>query len=197
MFDTDEELQLYEDFLRLASQRPQFKASNYIRELWEHKGTPICATQLYTLYQMQDNSLLDAHLQELGRIMKYLHQSVLPELPIEIADSRAIHQVREFIQNLRCDLEEAKRNNDLSRIAEDVTALEQAEAYILSCLSHNGRIKPLRDIVRNHGRLIHQAVQGFIESIYPEHPRLADYIALHIVTGKECYWSADSMPLRD
>ncbi|MDY0151576.1 MAG: hypothetical protein RBS43_04820 [Candidatus Cloacimonas sp.] len=165
MFDDENELLLYEDFLKLASQHPHSKGGSYIRELWEHKGVMICATELYTLYQTQFHVYLDDDMWQSKRIMQVMHQTSIPELPIKFTDNLTINDLRKFMANLRCDLAEARINNDESRITEDIATIEKLNDYILQGITNDGKLKDIDNLVRDHARLILQGVQYFNSSI--------------------------------
>ncbi|GAB1468438.1 hypothetical protein MASR2M64_11650 [Candidatus Cloacimonadota bacterium] len=193
MFDDDNELQLYEDFLQLAKAHPQCKAGNYIRELWEHKGTAISATELYTLYQPQFSQYISDDLRQVERVTNSLQFTSYPELPITFTDLLTIRDLGEFLQKLRCDLAEARENNDEGRICEDIATIEYLNDYILHGVTNGGKLKNIRSLVRDHARLIGQGVQYLVDSIQTVHPRLAEHIAMHIVIGVQCYWSCDAI----
>lgn len=196
MFDDENELRLYEDFLMLARQHPHSKATHYIRELWEHKGVPISSTRLYTLYQPNFHLHLDEELKEAMHIMRYLHKSDFPEQPIPALDKQAIKEVDAYINCLRLDLAQAREHNDPARIAEDISRLEQINQCLIDYFLPNGDIRCLGDVTRSHTRLIFQGVEYFKKCIHPIHPRLVEHIHAHAVIHSECYWSLNPIQHR-
>jgi hypothetical protein len=112
---------------------------------------------------------------------------------IEIADDRAIGEVREHLQEVLAELNEAQNNNDQSQVALLERDRNELFRYLASATRLDGLPRIAGDQRENARTAVSNAIHRSRDRIYGSDERFGRHIQDNLQTGRECSYAPNPM----
>lgn len=109
-----------------------------------------------------------------------------------VIDEQAVRQYREEIADLREELDEAERANDLGRAESLRQQIDVLVGHLGACMGLSGRRREFPSEGENARTAVTKGIRSAIGRIAAVHPGLARHLERHVTTGRRCCYRVDS-----
>jgi len=106
-------------------------------------------------------------------------------------DGQAKAEYTRRLDDLRDELAEAERNNDLDRAAKARAEMEFIAEQLAAAVGLGGRDRPVGADAERARLAVTKGIKTALEKIRANHPELARYLAASIKTGYFCSYTLD------
>jgi non-specific serine/threonine protein kinase len=106
-------------------------------------------------------------------------------------DARARAEYRTRLHELRAELDEAERFNDLGRRERVNTEIEMVIKQLTASSGLGGRARAKSETAERARGLVRKSIHATLEKIRCEHPALGRYLAAVLTTGNFCAYQPD------
>ncbi len=126
-----------------------------------------------------------------GRIQPVDVRRAVHGAAASILDGKAKAAYRQRLEELRDQLEEAERFNDLGRAARARTELDAIAQQLTSAIGVGGRDRKTSSDAERARLTVTQCIKAALKKIRASHPALGDHLATRVKTGYFCAYTPD------